>query len=347
MRDKVVVAGNSGKKSHELALILQKHYEAVVCENMQAFEDYIEKNSKNTLAVVSRAAFLDENQKSIAKLLKALKEDKNIPVIAAGTASELEKAVNIKGVADYIEEPFSEMLLIHRVKTAAELFKVKKKNAGLAKKIQDLKNQKFREVQSGVTALISSIIEARNPICGKHTRYVRRFTEIIANDVMKHCPQYGLTPEKVQQIIQASIMHDIGKVTVPDAILLKPARFSDEEYIQVKTHTTVGKMLFDNTGQIWGKDYADLCRDIILYHHERYDGNGYPHGLKGEEIPIAAQIVSLADVYDALVSQRVYKDNIEPQKAYEMIMRGECGAFSANMLGSLERTKSQLESLLQ
>ena len=132
----------------------------------------------------------------------------------------------------------------------------------------------------------------------------------------------------IDNIVEASALHDLGKISIPDKILLKPGRLTKEEFEYMKLHTVKGCELIQAVNLEQSEELKQICYDIIRYHHERYDGKGYPDGLKGDEIPVSAQLVSLADVYDALINERCYKDAFSNEKAFNMIMNGECGTFS-------------------
>lgn len=179
---------------------------------------------------------------------------------------------------------------------------------------------------------LSSVIEFRNLETGEHIRQIKSFTRIMLKHLMKQFPEYGLTPVKADEIVSASVLHDIGKIGIPDAILLKPGRLTPEEFEIMKSHTTIGCELLEKFHRNRGDDFYHYCYDICRYHHERWDGNGYPDHLKGDEIPISAQVVSIVDVYDALISSRVYKDPYANNVAYDMIINGECGQFSPDIL---------------
>ena len=154
-------------------------------------------------------------------------------------------------------------------------------------------------------------------------------------------PKYGITKEQSSLIVNASALHDIGKIAIPDSILLKPGKLSEEEFEEMKRHTIYGCELLEKFKQE-DNEFYHYCYDICRYHHERHDGNGYPDRLKGDEIPIWAQIVSVVDVYDALVSKRVYKDPFAVEEAARMILEGECGVFSPEMLDCFRLAKQEL-----
>lgn len=192
-----------------------------------------------------------------------------------------------------------------------------------------------------VIDLLINAVEIRDTESGEHTRKVRGLTRILATEIMKNYPEYGLTEESVEMIARASGMHDIGKIMIPDEILLKPGKLDPREWEIMKTHSEKGYELLEQAPKAWGEELTKLSRDICLYHHEKYDGRGYPIGLEGEDIPIWAQIVSVADCYEALTGERSYKTPFTPQTAYEMLMIGECGAFSGKILDCLTKCKDE------
>ncbi len=204
--------------------------------------------------------------------------------------------------------------------------------------------QELQRVNERIIETMSNVVEFRNLESGDHVRRVKDFTRILAGYVAQRCPEYHLDKEAVNMIAAAAAMHDVGKIAISDTILLKPGRLTEEEFMIMKTHTTKGCEIIEMLGDILQKgEYGRTSYEICRYHHERYDGTGYPEGLKGEEIPIAAQIVSVADVYDALISERCYKSAYTPAEAYHMIMRGECGAFSPRLLACLTDARASFE----
>lgn len=202
--------------------------------------------------------------------------------------------------------------------------------------------QELRRMNERIIEIMSSVVEFRNLESGDHVRRVKDFTRILAEYAAALYPEYHLDKEDVDVIAAAAAMHDVGKIAVSDAILLKPGRLTEEEFAIMKTHTVKGCEIIEILGDVQESEYGRVSYEICRYHHERYDGKGYPDGLSGEDIPIAAQIVSLADVYDALVSERCYKSAYTPAQACDMIMRGECGQFSPKLLICLERAKEKL-----
>ena len=204
---------------------------------------------------------------------------------------------------------------------------------------------KLKESNVRIIEILGTVVEGRDLESGEHIKRVKGFTSILANQVKEHYPEYGLDDGKVHMIAEASVLHDVGKISIPDNILLKPGRLTPEEFDVMKTHAAKGSEILESITDVWDEEYGRLSYDICRHHHERYDGKGYPDGLVGDEIPISAQIVSIADVYDALVSVRVYKDARPKDEAYRMILDGECGTFSPKIIECFKNAKEEFEKL--
>jgi putative two-component system response regulator len=188
---------------------------------------------------------------------------------------------------------------------------------------------------------LSSVAESRSRESDEHIQRIKYFTGILLQYVMELYPQYGLTEEKIQLIVNASALHDIGKIAIADNILLKVGKLTSEEEREMRRHTIYGSEILEKFKQS-GNEFSQYCYDICRYHHERYDGKGYPDKLSGEQIPIWAQIVGLADTFDDLVGERVYRTPYAADEAARMIERGECGAFSDQVLKCFRMARSKL-----
>ncbi|RKM60489.1 response regulator [Butyrivibrio sp. CB08] len=281
-----------------------------------------------------------------------------IPVlmITADTSTEAERNSYQKGASDVIHKPFDPVIVDRRVARNVELFdhknhledKVDDQTRVLKKQFMYLKKQeeKLRDSNEKVIDTIATIVEFRNMESGYHLKRIKGFVRILALTAMNNYPELGLNAQNIEVITQASAMHDIGKISVPDSILLKPGRLTNEEFEVMKSHTTRGCEVIEMLKDIQDKEYYDMCLDICRHHHERYDGRGYPDGLKGEENSIGAQLTALADVYDALVSDRVYKSAYPLDRAYEMIKDGECGVFSEKLMACFEFARPDMEKLV-
>ena len=183
--------------------------------------------------------------------------------------------------------------------------------------------------------ILSSILGSRNSESREHILHIKTATEMMLRQLVKVTDAYPLTEADIALITTASSLHDIGKIRIPEEILNKPGKLSDEEFKIMQNHTIIGARILKNMEGYEDEELMMVAYQICRWHHERYDGRGYPDGLKGDEIPISAQVVSLADVYDALVGERVYKKAYSHEKAVQMILIGECGAFNPILLECL------------
>ena len=217
---------------------------------------------------------------------------------------------------------------------------VRRSTADLKEKITAL-----HRMSEGTVDLLGELVEQRDVESGEHIRRVKSYTFVLADTVRMALPEYGLTKEAVDRIVMASSLHDIGKIAIPDSILLKPGRLTDEEFKAMQAHSERGAEVIGTMKAFWDADFIETAYDICLCHHERWDGRGYPMGLSGDSIPIAAQIVAVADCYDALTSERVYKSAYAPEIAFDMILRGECGKLSDKMLSCLKLCRESFEKL--
>lgn len=248
------------------------------------------------------------------------------------------------GASDIIYKPFAPAVVMRRTLNIMELFesrlRMEEKLAKRTKALTDAR-EKLEKNNEFLMNALGSVVEFRSQESGEHIKRVKYFTRILMNYLQKYYPEYGLTKEQIDQIVKASALHDIGKIAIPDSILLKPGKLTPSEYEQMKTHTTAGCEILENF-KLDESDFYRYCYDICRYHHERYDGNGYPDGLAGEDIPIWAQVVSIVDVFDALVSKRVYKSAYPASEAVRMIHAGECGVFSPKILDCFDLAEEGL-----
>ena len=194
-------------------------------------------------------------------------------------------------------------------------------------------------------SILSHIVEFRNGESGLHVLHMRQLTEVILSELVRQTDQYHLDAAQRDRIVTASALHDIGKIAISEEILNKPGKLTAEEMEMMKNHTVIGAELLDRMENYRDEPLVRTAHDICRWHHERYDGRGYPDGLKGDQIPISAQIVALADVYDALVSKRVYKKSFGHAQAVQMILNGECGCFNPLLLSCLQAIADRLPDL--
>ena len=269
----------------------------------------------------------------------------DIPVImisAENTSSYIEHAYEL-GVTDFISRPFDGQIVHRRVINTIMLYAKQKR---LIELVSDQIYEK--EQQSGLMVdILSHIVEFRNGESGMHVLHIRTLTELFLKHLGHRDSAYQLPRSEISLICTASALHDIGKISIPGEILNKPGRLTDEEFEIMKTHTTIGCEILESFKSPYMDEFYQYCYEICRHHHERNDGKGYPDHLKGDEIPISAQIVSIADVYEALVSERVYKSAYSNAEAYAMILNGECGQFSDDVIECFKLAKEDFFNLVE
>ena len=284
----------------------------------------------------------------VLQLLSAKGITNKIPVLmVTGEEREDVKANCYKlGAMEIINKPFTPHVVYERVTEFINLFENVGLLEGQLKKREDeleLQKRKMEEFNSALIEAISNIVEFRDTESGVHVKRVKFFTRIIAEHYQKMFPDENLTDMDIDNIEAVSVVHDIGKVTIPDAILLKPGKLIGDEIQVMRSHTTKGCEIIQYLSEVQNQEQLKLASDICRHHHERHDGSGYPDRLRGEEISIGARIVSVADVYDALLSERAYKKAFSREKAYQMIMDGECGVFHPRLIQAFEDAREDLE----
>lgn len=277
-------------------------------------------------------------------------------MITGESSPELERKGYEYGIVSYIKKPYQVDVVKQVVHNAIGWFQykmqlemmVKKQNISIQQQNSVLRQQtkKLNHVNEILIDSLSNIVEFRNMESKQHIKRIREYSMCLGKSVMKLYPEYELTPEKLVQIGWASSLHDIGKIAIPDTIILKPAKLTPDEFELIKSHTTKGSEIIQHRVHLNDRAIYEYAYDIARHHHEKYDGKGYPDGLKGDEISIAGQIVSLVDVYDALTSKRVYKMAYESDKAYQMILNGHSGTFSPKLLKAFTEVKSSFEHLM-
>lgn len=357
MRDKILIVDDVDINREILSEILHEDYQILIAENGKDALKIIEEQHDElslvlldlVMPVMDGFSVLEELQK------KPWNKQIAIMIISGDNAVKTEARCFELGVADFIHRPFNNRLVKRRVHNVVALYqyqeeleqKVEKQTEVLRKQFRLLQQQaeQLRRSKDKVIDILGTVVEYRNLESGEHILRVKGYTRILAERLMQDYPEYGLTQEKIEIIVAASALHDIGKIAIPDSILLKPGRLTAEEFEYMKSHTTRGCEILNSIENAWDEEYGRVSYEICRYHHERYDGKGYPDGLKGEEIPVSAQIVSIADVYDALVNERVYKSAFTKEKAFQMIITGECGVFSPKLLDCFWNVRKEFEQL--
>ena len=292
------------------------------------------------------AVLLDINMPEMGgfEVLEYMKKEdwiEDIPVIMISAENDIyfiKRAYNL-GASDYINRPFDADLVKKRVRNTIMLYAKQRTLQRLVAK-EILANVKTNSL---MVSVLAHIVEFRNRESSDHISHVKSLTYMLLKALERRDPSYRLTPENEYIISTASALHDIGKIAIDDEILNNPGKLTSDEYDAMKEHAMQGYTILENVPDIKNEELIRIAKEICRWHHERYDGGGYPDGLRGEEIPISAQIVSIADVYDALTSERCYKKAFDHETAMKMILDGECGTFNPKLLRCLQ----DIEYILQ
>lgn len=243
------------------------------------------------------------------------------------------------GAVDVIRKPFIMSFLKCRVENVIELYRHRNE---LEELVQEQVN-KLSSLNKSMIETLAALIEFRDCESGEHVRRICVLTDILMKRTSEAYPEYRMSSAEIEKIVSAAVLHDIGKISIPDSILRKPGRLTQEEYEIMKTHTVKGCEILGKIPEFIDRDMYDYCYDIIRHHHERWDGTGYPDKLKGDQITVWSQAVAIADVYDALTSQRVYKAAFPHDTAVKMINTGECGAFNPKVLAAFNYELPKIE----
>ena len=266
-------------------------------------------------------------------------EDVPVIMISSDDSEEAIRKAYELGASDYVNRPFDAKIVYRRVANTIKLYA---KQRRLVQMVSD--QIRAREKNTDVlVGVLSQIVEFRNGESGSHVRHIRVITETLLHRLMELTDRYELTPEQQDNIALASALHDIGKIGIDEAILNKPGKLTAEEFAVIKTHSMLGAEMLHKTENFAEQPLLQTAYEIARWHHERWDGRGYPDGLKGDDIPISAQLVSMADVYDALTSERCYKKAFPHETAIQMITDGECGAFNPLLTQCLLDVQGELK----
>ena len=331
MDQKIILVVDDDMTSLKLAKnILEKEYRvATVNSGLMVFK-YLMKNTPDLILLDLNMPDMDGF--SVMQKLNVHPEYSKIPVIFLTAnqdpASEA-KCLEVNAI-DFVAKPFVPLVLRSRVRRTLELFGYRKQlESRVTEQLITInsREQQIADIQEAVIIGMANLIESRDMSTGTHVKNTQHYVEMICNALTARglYPDI-LTEEYKNNTIKAAPLHDVGKIRISDLILKKPGRLSDEEFAAMQCHAAYGAEIIDDIlGDVEGRDYLRVAHEIALCHHERWDGKGYPAGLKGEEIPLCARIMAIADVFDALYEERVYKDGIRPMAAVLAMIEEESG----------------------
>lgn len=317
--------------------LFRDEYNIISAENGEEAIEVIEKNRSRLAAILLDLYMPVMDGFQVLRRLNSTGLTEEIPVFIISVENSGDKIMCAYdlGAADIIEKPFNPHFSRRRISNTIELYNHRRSMKNKLIEQNDTiiaQDGKINELASCVNDMLSSLIEFRSVEGGAHISRVRTMTRLVLSRLTERFEKYSFDKYSIELISDASVLHDIGKIAIPDSILSKPTKLSIDEFELVKGHTTKGCEILASMDFLKGSDIYRYSYDICRHHHERVDGRGYPDRLTGDEIPVWAKIVSIVDVYDSLVSSRCYKPAYYHEKALDMIMNGECGAFDNQVL---------------
>ena len=344
-KSQILLVDDSKMNRMILAEILGDGYHILEAANGQECLEKLRAEAGNIALVLLDINMPVMDGFEVLKAMNANHTIEDIPVIMI-SSEDSDAAIRRSyelGASDYVNRPFDARIVYRRVTNTIKLYA---KQRRLVQMVSD--QIRARENNTDMlVGVLSHIVEFRNGESGLHVRHIRMITELLLHRLLEISSRYSITAEQQDMIPLASALHDIGKIGIDEKILNKPGKLTPEEFEVIKTHSMLGAQILYDLDNFSEQPLLQTAYEIARWHHERWDGRGYPDGLKGDEIPISAQLVSLADVYDALTSERCYKKAFSHEKAMQMILNGECGAFNPLLLQCLTNIQSDLKVELQ
>lgn len=344
-KQQILVVDDSEMNRGILIEMLKEEFDIIEAENGKEAVDKIRKYGKKLSVVLLDIVMPVMDGFEVLSVMNRNHWIEDIPVIMISSEESegfIRKAFNF-GVSDYISRPFDCDIVYQRVFNTIKLYAKQRRLMTLVSD-QILEKEKNNQM---MVEVLSQIVEFRNEESGLHVLHIKILTEMLLEYLVQKTDKYELSPDECHMIATASAFHDIGKIGIDEKILNKPGKLTPEEFEQIKQHTLIGASMLDKMDRYKDEPLIKIAYQICRWHHERYDGRGYPDGLFGEEIPISAQIVSIADVYDALISERAYKKAFSHEKALEMIVNGECGTFNPLLLETLVEIQPKLKEKME
>ena len=357
MRDTVLIVDDQSANRSILAEILKNDYKIIEASDGVQALSLLAKNRGDIAVMLLDIVMPKMSGTDVLMKMNEAKIMDEFPVMICtgeGNMDVVEKCFEY-GISDFIRKPYESDMVLHRVKKLDSLYSSRREsNEKLRKFAATLQNQnKILEKQAKQQKLdnvnlmdsLGTIVEYRNTENHNHIRRVKAFTRVLAEHMMKEFPEYSLTEEQVEQITAASALHDIGKIMIPDNILFKPGKYTPEEFAYMKSHTIRGYDIIAQIADNWDKELMEYCKQIARSHHEKFDGRGYPENIKGDKIPIAAQLVSVTDCFEALISESLYKKAYTFDVAFQMILNGDCGAFNPKLMEAFRNSRDEFKAI--
>ena len=343
-KSQILLVDDSAMNRMMLTEILRDSYHVLEAENGRECMEKLQAEAGNIALVLLDINMPVMDGFEVLKAMNANHTIEDIPVIMISSEDSdatIRRSYEL-GASDYVNRPFDARIVYRRVTNTIKLY-------AKQRRLVQMVSEQIRARENNTDMLVgvlSHIVEFRNGESGAHVRHIRIITELLLRRLLESS-RYSISAEQQDMIPLASALHDIGKIGIDEKVLNKPGRLTPEEFEVMKTHSMLGAKMLHDLDNFAEQPLLQTAYEIARWHHERWDGRGYPDGLKGDEIPISAQLVSLADVYDALTSERCYKKAFSHEKAVQMILNGECGAFNPLLLQCLTDIQADLKEELQ
>lgn len=347
-RKTILIVEKDGKERQKLNQFLMLEYDIVLADDGRQALSEVQKRRNELAAVILDWEIPAVSAYQFLQVMhtKGMTKDIQVFVTAYEADFEIDSKICGLGARAVIHRPYSEVVVRRQI---LDCLKETEERSRLQEAVKENKRQ-VEESQKKLDAFydnlldaIGTVMEYRVSESDRHVKRIKGFSRIMAVAYRNQFPDSGLDESEINRIVRGSVIHDIGKVAIPDAILLNPAKLTEDEQQIMRSHTTRGEEVMQLLKDVQDEEQFRVSCEICRWHHERYDGKGYPDGLEGDEIPISAQIVSIVDVYDELVSERIFKKPYDKETAYRKIMSGECGAFAPKLLQCFESSKKLLE----
>jgi len=334
--DSILIVDDDPVNRMTLEKLFSTYYNIIEAEDGHAGLEQILHGGSKLCAILLDVMMPGMNGIEVLRKLKELELPDKIPVfiITSDNNAEVMKAAYELGAMDVIRKPVIPYMVVRRVQSVVELFEARRhlnsvvedQNIALLEQAE-----KIIQLNQGMIEALATIIEFRDEESGGHVQRISMITKLLFENTIFG---RGMKKREINNIALAAVLHDVGKIAIPDAVLTKPGKLTEQEYTVMQSHTKRGVAILKNIPQMRDSEFYEYACDIARHHHERWDGKGYPDGLKGDEISPWAQVVSLADVYDALICRRVYKPPFPRKQVLEMIQTGQCGVFNPKLLES-------------
>lgn len=342
MKKSILVVDDEELERELIRQIFEADYNVIMASNGKDALIQLSRHYNEIVIILLDLSMPVLNGYQVLQVLNASELYRSIPVamITATDSQDLAVACYAMGVVSVINKPISVKVVRKQINNIIDIYENSKQTE------KNLTNRlaRMNYFYGNLVEAICSIAEFRAYESGTHVKRMKALTKIVAEEYMNMYPESGLTHEKIEVLVQAAAIHDIGKIAIPDGILFKTSTLTKEEEQVLMSHTTKGCEII-STFADQGDESFKISYDVCRYHHERYDGNGYPDGLAGDSIPLSAQIVSIVHEYENLISERIYKQAYDKKTAFDKIISGKCGSFSPNLLHCFQHAKSKIEAL--